>query len=80
MTSDKFLGGYKKSFPMWKGLFIFAIDGKNRKSKIIYGKNFCDHVDPLWNLHIGIGDDYGRLVEWFAQGEEHGGGTYLVWV
>nr|DAS61411.1 MAG TPA: hypothetical protein [Caudoviricetes sp.] len=28
MTSDKFLASYKKSFPMWKGLFIFAIEGK----------------------------------------------------
>ena len=63
MTSDKFLGSYKKSFPMWKGLFIFAIEEKNRKKfKHVYGKNLCDHVYPLWDIHIGIGDDYGGLV------------------
>jgi len=64
---------------MWKGLFIFAIEGKKqKKSKIIYGKNLCDHVDSLWDIHIGIGDDYGGLVEWYSESSKSGRGAEIL--
>lgn len=59
--------GLKKVLSEVEGAFYFCDRRKNKKSKIIYGKNFCDHVDPLWNLHIGFGDDYGGLVEWCSE-------------